>query len=202
MPAAAPPDRPEGARPPGRPVNAAIDDQLLEATQDLLVEVGFERLTMDAVAQRCGASKATIYRRWPSKTALAVAAASRLLTTTAVPDTGTLRADLLACGRAYLLSDGHAAEVSASLMVASRHDADLRHAAHEVLGDPHVELFRAVIRRAVDRGDVATTVDVDTVVEVFPSIACQRAVTQGRPLVDSDVVRIVDAVLLPALAAG
>jgi AcrR family transcriptional regulator len=191
-----------GSRAPGRPVNAAIDDQLLRATQDLLIEVGYERLTMDAVAQRCGASKATIYRRWSSKTDLAVAAASHALTTTEVPDTGDLREDLLACGRAYIQSDGRSAELSATLIVASRHDADLRHAAHQVLGDPHVALFRTVILRAVEHGDVSAAVDVDTIVEVFPSIACQRGVTLGKPLDESDVARIVDAVLLPSLRFG
>lgn len=192
----------QASRAPGRPVNAAIDDQLLRATQDLLIEVGFERLTMDAVAQRCGASKATIYRRWPGKIALAVAAAAQLLTTTRVPDTGDLREDLLACGRAYVQDDGRSAEVSASLLVASRHDADLRSAAHQMLGDPHVELFHAVISRAVERQVVSPDIDIDTVVEVFPSIACQRGVTLGIPLQEQDVVRIVDAVLMPALAAA
>ena len=56
---------------------------------------------MDAVARRFGASKATIYRRWPGKTALVVAAAAALFTPPEVPDTGDLREDLLACGRAY-----------------------------------------------------------------------------------------------------
>jgi len=186
-------------RGPGRPVNAAIDDQLLRATQDLLIEVGFERLTMDAVAQRCGASKATIYRRWPSKVELAVAAAAQLLTTTEVPDSGDLREDLISCGRAYLQPDGRSAELSASLLVSSRHDAELRQAAHEVLGDPHIALFRSVIVSAVERGAVSADVDVEAIVEVFPSIACQRAVTRGEALHEADVVRVVDAVLLPSL---
>ncbi len=113
-------------RSPGRPLDAAIDEQLLRATQDLLVEEGFERLTMDAVARRCGASKATIYRRWPGKTALVVAAAAVLYRAPELPDTGDLRGDLLACGRAYVQSGGREAEVLASVVTASRHDAGLR----------------------------------------------------------------------------
>ncbi|MEP6797957.1 MAG: helix-turn-helix domain-containing protein, partial [Lapillicoccus sp.] len=75
---------------------------MLRATQDLLIKDGFERLTMDAVAKRCGASKAIIYRRWPGTTALVAAAAADLFQTPELPDTGDLREDLLACGRTYV----------------------------------------------------------------------------------------------------
>ena len=67
---------------------------------------------MDAVARRCGASKATIYRRWPRKTALVVAAAAAL-PAPELPDTGDLREDLLACGRAYV-REGRNAQVLAA----------------------------------------------------------------------------------------
>jgi AcrR family transcriptional regulator len=78
-------------RAPGRPFDASIEADLLHATQILLSEEGFERLTVDAVAKRCKASKATIYRRWPSKVALAVAATAALLPIPEVPNTGDLR---------------------------------------------------------------------------------------------------------------
>lgn len=67
------------------------------ATQELLIEEGFARLTMDAVARRCGGSEATIYRRWPSKTALVAAAAAAYIAPE-VPDTEDLREDLLPPG--------------------------------------------------------------------------------------------------------
>jgi AcrR family transcriptional regulator len=189
-------------RSPGRPVNLAIDEELLAVTQDLLVEMGAERLTMDAVARRSGASKATIYRRWPSKTALVVAAAGALFTPPEVPDTGDLREDLLACGRAYLQHDGRAAQVLAAVLTASRHDPDLRDASRNALGAPYSGLFDRVLSRAVERGLTSASADVTTLAEVFPAIAYQRVAAQGLRLVDDDVVRIVDGVLLPALAAG
>jgi AcrR family transcriptional regulator len=82
---------------PPRPCRLARP--FLWATQDLLIKEGFERLSMDAVARQCRASKATIYRRRPSKTALVVAAAAALFTAPDVPDTGDLREDLPARGR-------------------------------------------------------------------------------------------------------
>lgn len=189
------------ARRPGRPSDPRIDEQLLRATQDLLIEQGYERLTMDAVAQRCGASKATIYRRWPSKAALVVAAAAAALRAPELPDTGDLRSDLLECGRAYRQSEGRDAQVLAAVMSASRHDPALRDAAQQALGAPYGNLFEQVLSRAVDRGDVSASVDVPTLAQVFPAIAYQQVAAQGRLITEQDVVRVVDGVLLPALAA-
>jgi AcrR family transcriptional regulator len=189
-------------RSPGRPVNAAIDEQLLRVTQDLLVEMGAERLTMDAVARRSGASKATIYRRWPGKTALVVAAAAALFRVPDVPDTGDLREDLLACGRTYVHEDGRAAQVLAAVLTASRYDLELRDASKDALGVPYRGLFEQVLSRAVDRGLVAADSDVTTIAEVFPAIAYQRVAARGLLIVEGDVVRVVDGVLLPALTAA
>ncbi len=193
---------PPETRSPGRPVNAAIDEQLLRATQDLLIEEGFDRLTMDAVARRCGASKATIYRRWPSKTALVVAAAAVLFVTPDVPDTGDLREDLLACGRAYVHREGRTAQVLAAVLTASQHDPALRDASRDALGAPYSGLFESVLSRAVDRGSVPESTDVETLAEVFPAIAYQRVAARGLLLAERDVVRVVDGVLLPALRAS
>jgi AcrR family transcriptional regulator len=192
---------PPATRSPGRPVNAAIDEQLLRATQDLLVEEGFDRLTMDAVARRCGASKATIYRRWPSKTALVVAAAAALFTAPEVPDTGDLREDLLACGRAYVHREGRTAQVLAAVLTASQYDPALRDASRDALGAPYSGLFERVLSRAVDRGWATGTADIEILAEVFPAIAYQRVAARGLLVVEEDVVRVVDGVLLPALTA-
>ena len=187
-------------RAPGRPLNPAIDEQLLEATQDLLIEEGFERLTMDAVAQRCGASKATIYRRWPGKVALVVAAAGALFQAPDLPDTGDLREDLLACGRAYVQKGGRTAEVLASVISASRHDPALREASRQTLGAPYAGLFDRVLTRAVERGLVPAGLDLETLAQVFPAFAYQKVAARGLLVGDDDVVRVVDGVLLPALA--
>ena len=189
------------ARAPGRPLNTAIDELLLHATQDLLIEEGFERLTMDAVAKRCGASKATIYRRWPSKTALVVAAAAVLFQVPELPDTGDLREDLLACGRAYVETDSRTAEVLASVISASRHDAGLREAAQTVIGAPYSGLFDGVLSKAVDRGLIRPNLDLETIAQVFPAFAYQKVAARGLPVVEDDVVRVIDGVLLPALTA-
>ena len=77
------------------------ETEILDATLQILAEVGYDLLTMDAVAARAKASKATLYRRWKSKPELVVTAVMcHHSDTAAVPDTGSLRGDLLAayCG--------------------------------------------------------------------------------------------------------
>src|SRR3954471_7408044 len=69
--------------------------QILDAALEVLAEVGYDRLTMDAVAQRAKASKATLYRRWNSKATLIVDGLASQKSTPPVPDTGTLRGDLI-----------------------------------------------------------------------------------------------------------
>lgn len=186
-------------RAPGRPMNAAIDEQLLRVTQDLLVEEGFERLTMDEVAKRCGASKATIYRRWPGKRALVVAAAEALFRPPELPDTGDLREDLLACGRAYVQTESRTAQVLASVISASRHDPELREASQRAVGGPYRGLFERVLARAVERGLVRDDVDLQTLAQVFPALAYEKVAARGLPVAEDDVIHAVDGVLLPAL---
>src|SRR5690349_8415936 len=83
-------------------VEGEREDEILDATVDLLMEVGYDRLTMDAVAREARASKATLYRRWETKASLVVEALARGKTAPHVEehDTGSLREDLLAtfCG--------------------------------------------------------------------------------------------------------
>ena len=187
------------SRTPGRPFDADVQANLLRATQDLLIEEGFERLTVDAVAKRCGASKATIYRRWPSKVALVVAAALALFPVREVPDTGDLREDLLASARAYMNEDGRSQAVLASLLTAARHDPVLRTAARDALGSPFSGLFEHVLTRAVSHGLVKKGIDIDIISEVFPAIAFHSAAALGLPIDERLVLRVIDGILLPAL---
>jgi len=186
-------------RPAGRPLDAGVQAALLRATQDLLIEEGYERLTVDAVAKRCGSSKATLYRRWPNKLALVIAAAEELFPVPEVPDTGDLRKDLLACGRAYLKEDGRSQQVLTSLHTAARHDPALRAAAREALGSPVDRLFSEVLTRAAARGLIPEGVDLGILAEVFPGIAFHRAAALGLPVDEPLILRVVDHILLPAL---
>src|SRR5262245_34265059 len=80
----------------GHPRDARCDHAILQATLDLLVEAGAANLSIDGVAARAGVGKATIYRRWSSKEALVLETLSSDATTIEIPDTGSLRGDLVA----------------------------------------------------------------------------------------------------------
>lgn len=188
----------EAVRTAGRPRDANIQAALLNATQELLLEQGFDRLSVDSVAARAGVGKAAIYRRWAGKTALVVAAVADLAQVPPVPDTGSLRDDLLACGRTFV-RNGRTQQILAGLMTAMVHQADLRAAAREAVGAPFTALFRTVITRAVDRGDARASVDPTSVSEVFPALAFHRGAALGLPVDDEFVVRVVDRLLLPLL---
>jgi AcrR family transcriptional regulator len=186
------------ARPAGRPRDANVDAALLRSTQELLVEQGFERVSLDAVAARAGVGKAAIYRRWPGKTALVVAAVADLAQVPPVPDTGDLRDDLLACARTYI-RQGRSQRILAGLMTAMVHEEDLRTAAREAIGGPFTALFHQVITRAVERGQVPTTADVTSISEVFPALAFHRSAALGLPVDEELILRVVDRLLLPLL---
>ena len=93
---AAPTTRKRG---PGRPRNQDYDGVILDAAMGILAEDGYQGLTIDGVAARAKVGRPTIYRRWPSKPALVVAALARSTGLAPAPDTGTVRGDLLAVQR-------------------------------------------------------------------------------------------------------
>ncbi len=186
------------ARRPGRPRDATVEARVLGATQELLVEVGFDRLTIDAVAERCGMSRATIYRRWNDKAALVVAAASQLFTSPPVPDTGDLRTDLLECGRAFVHSGERSQRVLVALLAAIPNHPQLRASAIDPLAAPYVALFRVVLHRAETHGQLRNGADIDLLASTFSALAFERVAGYGLAVDEAFVVRVVDGLLMPA----
>ncbi|MGH9122000.1 MAG: helix-turn-helix domain-containing protein, partial [Acidimicrobiales bacterium] len=81
------------ARHGGRPLDPSRDEAICQAALTLLAEVGYDRLTVEAVAARAGAGKATVYRRWASKAALVADALNQIAPPQHLPDTGSLQGD-------------------------------------------------------------------------------------------------------------
>ena len=185
-------------RRPGRPRDATVEARVLGATQELLAEIGFDQLTIDAVAERCGMSRATIYRRWNDKTELVVAAASQLFKSPAVPDTGDLRTDLLECGRAFVHSGERAQRVLVALLAAIPNHPQLRASAIDPLAAPYVTLFREVLHRAEIQGQLRSGADIDLLASTFSALAFERVAGYGMAIDEAFVVRVVDGLLMPA----
>ena len=174
--------------------------ELLAVTLDLLREHGYDRLTLDAVATTARASKATLYRRWPTKAELVLAAFIEGTREVAVdPDTGTLRGDLLALGesiRAHVST--HASTIRAVLVEVSR-SAKLDAIMQEQFLDQRKALMAHVLARAVDRGEIDASAITEDLWDLMPGYLIFRAVLTGRAPSSPTVQELVDNVLIPSL---
>jgi AcrR family transcriptional regulator len=188
----------------GRPRDATRDEAILDAAIAILAETGYERMTMDMVAVRARAGKATVYRRWPSKGEMVVEAVARMKRSLVDPeqlaDTGTLRGDLLALFRPQSVEQAEQKMRAMAGMAAmlAQHPA-LAEAGHAAIVAPWVAANRILIERARARGEVHAHAQIDTVAQIIPSLAAYRALIQRRPFDHAFLVEIIDGVLLPAL---
>lgn len=133
--------------------------ELLDAVLDLLREVGYEALTMDAVAARAHTSKATLYRLWDGKAGLVVEALGhRHEPHEPIADTGSLRGDLAAIAERNTEAKKQVSDDQAALLPAVMHammtDAELRAAAREQLINPGLAELAAVFQRGIERGEI------------------------------------------------
>ncbi|WP_166848903.1 TetR/AcrR family transcriptional regulator [Isoptericola sp. BMS4] len=189
----------------GRPRDASRDVAILDAARELLSEVGYEGTTMDAVAARAGASKATLYRRWTSKEDLAVEAVTCAMGTIDpgdVPDTGSLAGDLHALERLRRSRRSAATDhLIPGLMAEVRRDPDLARRFHATIVQPKIDQVHAILVRARERGEIPPERDLDLVSTVVPALISYRKVVAGQTLAPEDVDRLYQEVLVPLATA-
>jgi len=170
-------------------------------TLELLQEHGYDRLTLDAVATTAHASKATLYRRWPTKAELVLAAFVEGTRQVAVdPDTGSLRDDLLRLGeqvRAHVST--HAGTIRAVLVETSR-SAELDAMMQEQFLDQRRALMSRVLARAVDRGEIRASAITEELWDVLPGYLIYRTVLTGNTPARETIHNLVDNVLIPSLS--
>lgn len=178
--------------------------EILEAALEVLDEVGYDLLTMDAVAARAKASKATLYRRWKCKPELVVAAIMAHKGETVVPDTGTLRGDLLAayCGASGGLNDPLAQSVLSAVVTAMGRDPEFAEVYRRDFIAPKVAVSRAIYERARTRGEVHPDVDLSVLAPSLAGIVLHRAFLLGDVVTPGLVERVLDEVILPAALHG
>jgi AcrR family transcriptional regulator len=200
------PDEPVETAPAqsGRKRDPSRDAAILDATLEVLAEVGAEGLTMDLVSARAGAGKATIYRRWTSKTELIIDAVARMKRNQVglqqLPDTGTLRGDLLGLFKPQSLEENERKlKIMTALAALISQDPALAEAANSAMVEPWAEAHTALMRRAVARGEVSASADIGTLSQIIPAMAAYRALVQRKPFDLAFLVSMVDGVLLPAL---
>lgn len=189
----------------GRPFDHSRDAQILALTLDALAEQDYEHVTLDAVALRAGRAKTTLYRRWPTKVDLVLAAihaAGRPPEADALPDEGSLRADLLAViDSPWLGGPDRRLAVFAGLTSAARSSERLADALRVTITEPYVELYRALLQRAIDRGEVSSAMSrkVPLLAEVIPAMSSHRLGAAREPVGRAFFASVVDEIVLPAL---
>ncbi|NIK56261.1 AcrR family transcriptional regulator [Kribbella shirazensis] len=189
-----------GVRPRPR-VEGGREEEILDATVAVVAEIGYDRLTMDAVATAAKASKATLYRRWSTKAELVVDAISRAKGCPLPEDvdTGSLRGDLISmsCGDGGF-TDELPMSVIAGLLTALHRDDDLQKAFRERFLAPRVAVTNRVYERAVQRGEIAPDVDVALLSVTLPAVVVHHAYILGVEPTDDLILRVIDNVILPA----
>jgi AcrR family transcriptional regulator len=174
---------------------------ICQAALELLAEVGYDRMSMDAVAHRAHASKATIYRHWPGKYELVLdALRSRGVTEIAPADTGSLRGDLLAA--LHSIADGIAGEdieLMAGAVRAMRAAPELASCVrHNVIEDKRL-MARVIVDRAIDRGELPPHADPDLLHQVAPAMILFQLLICAQPADEPYLEHVVDDVLVPLL---
>jgi AcrR family transcriptional regulator len=201
-------------RPPGSPADLLAQDDphygrgaeresaICKAALELLAEVGYDRMSMDAVASRAHASKATIYRRWPGKREMVLEAIRSSTTEQVVlPDTGTLRGDIIETLQS--MADGIGAK-DVALMVGVLRAMNASPELGDCMRTRAVEekryISRTIVERAVARGELGPDADPEIIHELAPALMFFRLVVMGCPIDSAYLGHVADDILVPLLA--
>lgn len=175
------------------------EQEILDATLEILAEVGYDRLTMDAVAAKAKASKATLYRRWTNKVSLVIEALQHSKSAPEAPDTGSLRGDLqsLMCGMGGL-ADSTAVAEFASVLTAIARDADFADAFRNQVVGPKIAISRLIWERARERGELRDDLDLALLEPALAGIILHRVFVMGEQPDPDLITRVIDQIILPA----
>jgi AcrR family transcriptional regulator len=187
---------------PTRRRGEALERAILHAVLEELAEVGYAKLTVDGVARRARTSTPVLYRRWPGRAELVLAAVGcEPDPPEGRPDTGDLRADLLAhLRRVARRFEGVLGEAIRGLLVDTTHAAELSGLLQAQVGRLTAQSrIAAILQRAADRGDIDAAVVTPRVVALPLDLLRNEVVVRGTPVPDAAVVGIIDEILLPLL---
>jgi len=184
----------------GRPRDAQAEQAILQATVELLSEVGFNQLSIEAVAARAGVGKPTIYRRWPSKPELVLDAVERLAPPFPTADTGDPLTDLRQIVPELIV--GLTSSPVARATIALAGDAEMTRRLGEQYLWPRRAGIAAILHRGIAAGDLRADIDVEMAIDLMLGASVYRWLVTAQP-VDADTARrVVDAVWQSMRAPG
>jgi AcrR family transcriptional regulator len=185
----------------GRPRDPQIDVAVLEATLAVLDRVGYGRLTLEEVARQAGTTKPAIYRRWPSRQRLVLAALGARLGDTRAPDTGCTLCDLDECLKVFVAAFRRMPPgVVDALFADCVGDPELRTAFMSTLFEPPRAAVKETLDRAYARGDFREDVDRDLILDLIGSFVHYRTLFGHARTTPVEIERAVEA-LLQGIAA-
>jgi AcrR family transcriptional regulator len=181
----------------GRPRREGADDRILAAARERLSTDGFERMSLEDVARDAGVSRPTIYRRWPSKADLAIAAVQSIISAGRAEPTGDLRTDLRAI--AASLHDGFLQHnylgLLGTALVERDHHPEILEGYRERLMNPRRSSIRDVIERAVRDGQLKSDVDIELGVAMLVGAFYSLTLSKERPESPTWIDRVTDGVI-------
>ena len=176
----------------GRPRDAQAEQAILQATVELLSEVGFNQLSIEAVAARAGVGKPTIYRRWPSKPELVLDAVERLAPPFPAADTGDPLTDLRQIVPELIVALTSSPVARATIALAG--DAEMTRRLGEQYLWPRRAGIAAILHRAIAAGELRADIDVEMAIDLMLGASVYRWLVTAQP-VDADTARrVVDTV--------
>ncbi len=176
------------------------ETELLDVTLQLLQEHGYDRLTLDAVAAHARASKATVYRRWPSKAELVLAAFIEGVRQVAVhPETGALRDDLLQLGLTIRRQSLELAGTIRAVLVEVSRQPALHEALYQEFLAQRKTLLQDVLHDAVRRGEIDAAAVSDELWDLLPGYLIFRSIMPNRQPTEQTVQALIDEVIMPSL---
>ncbi|WKK71108.1 TetR/AcrR family transcriptional regulator [Rathayibacter oskolensis] len=161
-------------------------------------------MTIDMVAARARAGKATLYRRWDSKAELVVEALACMkgadLTESALPDTGTLRGDLVALIKPRTMEDAERKlQIMAGVVAMVSKSPELSDAVRAAIVEPRARANGFLLRRAIARGEIGEDIDVELIALITPAMVAYRVLLLREPVERAYLVSLIDDILLPAV---
>jgi len=151
----------------GRPRDEAARLRILKAALDLMDETAFAQVTVEAIAERAGASKTTLYRWWPNKAALAIEAFTDAVTPELpLRDTGSLLGDLTTQAQNFArVLSGRGGRMLRSFLVAARCDPEVADAFRSIWSDPRRAEAKQMLRQKQANGQLRKDADLDLVLD-------------------------------------
>jgi len=180
----------------GRPRDPQIDAAVLEATFAVLEETGYAHLTLEEIARRAETTKPAIYRRWPSRQHLVLAALSARLTAARTPNTGCTLCDLNEGINVFIATFQQIRpDVLGTLLADCAVDTTLRGVFMATLFDPPRAAVATMLDRAAARGDIRFDIDCGLILDMLGSLVHYRALFGHAPTTEAEVERAVEALM-------